>query len=73
MALQDFDPNQAYQEICEAYVRVRGMTDHNLNASYASTAKMAAGWADLNEWLSAGGYPPAAWDPFSKQPEEEKA
>ena len=68
MALMEFDPDKAYQDVCEAYTQVCSMVDLNLSASYASVAKMAAGWSDLNNWMRAGGRPPAAWAPLSKIP-----
>lgn len=65
MALSEFDPNETLEEIRQllnagnkfpAYIYEEALRFRNLVV-------------DLDVWLSAGGYPPAAWDPFSKTPE----
>jgi hypothetical protein len=67
VALQEFDPNEALEKIRKGGKELQGLIDqgHVFGATWRS---MVAESAELDEWLSKGGYPPAAWDPFSKSP-----
>lgn len=64
-----FDPNHAYEEI----TRHLGNSHMLIVEGYAVFSDdIQAAWrlfGELDEWLSKGGYPPAAWGPFSKAPE----
>jgi len=61
--MMDFDPNRALESLRELETRMRqGRNFHDVD-------QFRKLMVSLDEWLTAGGYPPAAWDPFSKQPD----
>jgi hypothetical protein len=69
------DPEETYRRIAVAMARLQPLLEQDpdelgnvARAAHLADVWMAAevaatAWADLNEWLSNGGFAPSAWDP----------
>jgi hypothetical protein len=63
------DPNAALANLRDTYAPLRNMLAAT-NGNLAEAAEdMLNAIEALDEWLSKGGFPPAAWSPFNRTPE----
>lgn len=70
VGLFEFDPNKALMEIraeLDAWF-IADLVGASITLDSGATARLSLSFRKLDEWLTAGGYPPASWDPFSKTP-----